>query len=54
MIWCESAMVPRRAFTCCRLSPPRETSEASGVRNSATGEDEGSAEGLIDSCPPVL
>ena len=40
MIWCESAIVPRRARTCSRLSPPHCESEASGVRNLTMGEDE--------------
>lgn len=31
MIWSLSAIVPRRAFTCCKLSPPREASDASGL-----------------------
>src|SRR5699024_7200408 len=30
--WWLSAIVPRRAFTCSRVSPPREASVASGVR----------------------
>lgn len=42
MIWCDSAIVPRLAFTWSRVSPPREESDANGVRNSALagGEDE--------------
>lgn len=42
MIWWLSAIVPWRALTCSRLSPPREGSVASGVRNRAvgTGNDE--------------
>lgn len=33
--WCDRAIVPRRARTWSRVSPPREESVASGVRNSA-------------------
>ena len=40
MIWCESAIVPRLALTWSSVSPPLAESEASGVRNSAVGEDE--------------
>ena len=32
--WWLRAIVPRRACTCSRVSPPREESEARGVRNS--------------------
>ena len=40
MIWCESAIVPRLARTLSSVSPPRDESVASGVRNSAPGEGE--------------
>ena len=46
--WWLSAIVPRRALTCSRLSPPRDESEASGVRNRAVGEDE-DAEAVVRS-----
>lgn len=48
MIWCDSAIVPRRARTWSSVSPPRDESVASGVRNSAPGEDE-DAEALVRS-----
>ena len=48
MIWCDSAIVPRLARTWSRVSPPREESVASGVRNSAPGEGE-DAEPLVRS-----
>jgi len=48
MIWCDSAIVPRRARTWSSVSPPREESVASGVRNSAPGEGE-DAEALVRS-----
>lgn len=48
MIWCDSAIVPRLALTWLSVSPPRDESVASGVRNSATGEDE-DAEALVRS-----
>ena len=48
MIWCDSAIVPRRARTWSRVSPPRDESVASGVRNSAPGEGE-DAEALVRS-----
>ena len=40
MIWWDRAMVPRRARTWSRVSPPREESVASGVRKRAVAEDE--------------
>ena len=41
MIWCESGIVPRLAFTRSKVSLPREESEASGVRKSLpVGKDE--------------
>lgn len=46
MIWCGSAIVPRRARTWSSVSPPREESVASGVRNSVPGEGE-DAETLV-------
>ena len=46
MIWCESAIVPRLARTLSSVSPPRDESVASGVRNSAPGEGE-DAEALV-------
>ena len=48
MNWCDSAIVPRLARTWSRVSPPREESVASGVRNSAPGEGE-DAEPLVRS-----
>lgn len=48
MIWCDSAIVPRLARTWSRVSPPRDESVASGVRNSAPGEGE-DAEALVRS-----
>lgn len=50
MIWWDSAIVPRRARTCSRLSPPRVESVANGVRNRVlgVGEDE-DAEAVVRS-----
>ena len=48
MIWWDSAIVPRLARTWSRVSPPRDESVASGVRNSAPGEGE-DAEALVRS-----
>lgn len=52
MIWCDSAIVPRLARTWSRVSPPRDESVASGVRNSAPGEGE-DAEALVRSADKV-
>ena len=48
MIWCESAIVPRLAFTLSRVSPPRSESDASGVRNSVLtlGQEEDAEPGV--------